>query len=83
MMAFKDSLLFGNYIGTGIAIEGHYLYASSNNAIFRYKLDDNYIPVSTNNPERIVIRYIDRGQHALNLLRWIKKIHLCQHWGPF
>ena len=28
---YEDSLLFGNYIGTGIAIKDHYLYASSNN----------------------------------------------------
>ncbi len=70
---YEDSLLFGNYIGTGIVIEGHYLYASSNNAIFRYKLDDNYIPVSPNNPERIVVGLVDRGQHASKSITLDKK----------
>ncbi len=61
---YEDSLLFGNYIGTGIALQGHYLYASSNNAIFRYKLDENYVPLAPTNPERIVFGLVDKGQHA-------------------
>src|SRR6516162_3874698 len=32
---------FGNYGGTGIAIKNGYLYASSNDEVFRYKLDAN------------------------------------------
>jgi glucose/arabinose dehydrogenase len=32
---------FGNYEGTGIAIKDNYLYASSNTAIFRYRLTAN------------------------------------------
>src|SRR5437762_11804481 len=30
---------FGNYIGTGVAIKNGYLYASSNEEVFRYKLN--------------------------------------------
>ena len=30
---------FANYIGTGMAIKNGYLYASSNSAVYRYKLD--------------------------------------------
>src|SRR5438132_11864639 len=31
---------FGNYSGTGICIKNGYLYASSNEEVFRYKLND-------------------------------------------
>lgn len=61
---YEDSLLFGNYIGTGIAIKGHSLYASSNQAIFRYQLDENFNPISPASPERIVYGLLDKGQHA-------------------
>ena len=33
---------FGDFGGTGISIKDGYLYASSNEEIFRYKLDDQY-----------------------------------------
>jgi glucose/arabinose dehydrogenase len=61
---YEDSLLFGNYIGTGICIKGNFLYASSNNAIFRYSLDAKYEPIQPEKPERIVYGLVDKGQHA-------------------
>ncbi len=61
---YEDSLLFGNYIGTGISIKGNFLYASSNNAIFRYSLDATYEPIQPEKPERIVYGLVDKGQHA-------------------
>ena len=35
----EDILGFGNYIGTGMAVKNGFLYASSNSAVYRYKLD--------------------------------------------
>jgi len=32
---------FGDYPGTGICIKKHYLYASSNEDVYRYQLDKN------------------------------------------
>ena len=54
---------FGNYGGTGMAIKNGYLYASSNTAIFRYKLDEKGEVVNKSKPETIVQGLIDRGQH--------------------
>lgn len=53
---------FGNYGGTGIAIKNGYLYASSNQEVFRYKLVNNEV-ADPDNPEKIVTGLIDRGEH--------------------
>lgn len=55
---------FGNYIGTGIAIKDNYLYASSNEDVFRYQLDENGKVTNPNNPQRIVKGLWDKRQHA-------------------
>lgn len=54
---------FGDYGGTGIALKGNYLYASSNSSVFRYPLDENSLPEKTNAPDTIVHGLIDRRQH--------------------
>lgn len=54
---------FGKYAGTGIYVKGNYLYASSNQEVFRYKLNDKHEPIPTAPPERIVTGLIDRRQH--------------------
>lgn len=58
-----DSLYFGNYIGTGIAIKNGYLYASSNSEVFRYKLTNSKEGVDTTNVEKIITGLVDNGQH--------------------
>ena len=58
-----DSLYFGNYIGTGIAIKNGYLYASSNSEVFRYKLTNSKEGVDTANVEKIITGLVDKGQH--------------------
>lgn len=54
---------FGSGGGTGIALRGEWLYHSSNNAIYRYKLAPGEL-VPAGNPERIVKDLPDRRQHA-------------------
>jgi len=54
---------FGNGGGTGIALRGEWLYHSSNNAIYRYKLAPGEL-VPAGSPERIVKDLPDRRQHA-------------------
>ena len=54
---------FGNYAGTGIYLTRDYLYASSNEAVFRYKLDKDQRVVQPDQPETIVQGLIDRRQH--------------------
>jgi glucose/arabinose dehydrogenase len=53
---------FSNYIGTGIAIKNGYLYTSSNEKVYRYKLKDNG-DVDTAG-EVIVTGLVNRRQHA-------------------
>jgi len=54
---------FGNYGGTGIAVKGNALFASSDNAIYKYNLDDNGNVTNATEPETIVSGLINRRQH--------------------
>jgi glucose/arabinose dehydrogenase len=54
---------FGNYIGTGIAIKGNFLYASSNKEVFKYALNDNGDIVDENAAATIITGLVDKGQH--------------------
>lgn len=54
---------FGNYGGTGIAIKNGYLYASSNEDVYRYKLDANNKVINPDKPEKIVSGLLDRHEH--------------------
>lgn len=54
---------FGDYDGTGIYIKDGYLYASSNEDIFRYKLDKNNEVINPGQPEKIVTGLINRREH--------------------
>ena len=54
---------FGNFAGTGIAIKNGYLYASSDEEVFRYKLDANDKVINPNQPEKIITGLISRHEH--------------------
>jgi glucose/arabinose dehydrogenase len=54
---------FGNFGGTGIAIKGGYLYASSDDEVFRYKLNDKNEVINPDQPEKIVGGLIKRRMH--------------------
>lgn len=54
---------FGNYAGTGITLKNGYLYASSDSAVFRYKLDDNDSVIDTARAERIITGLKAGKQH--------------------
>ena len=54
---------FGNYGGTGIYIKNDYLYASSNEDIYRYALDKEGRVMDTSKPKKIVTGLIDRNEH--------------------
>ncbi len=53
---------FGNYGGTGIAIKNGYLYASSDDNIYRYKIDNN--DVSASSEEMIVEGLVNKREHS-------------------
>ncbi|HYJ38478.1 MAG TPA: PQQ-dependent sugar dehydrogenase [Chitinophagaceae bacterium] len=54
---------FGNYVGTGVAFKNGYLYASSNNDVYRYKLNAKNEVIDSAKPERIITGLINRRQH--------------------
>jgi glucose/arabinose dehydrogenase len=55
---------FGPFAGTGIAIKGNYLFASSDSEVFRYTLDANGIVTNKDKPELIVRKLVNRRQHS-------------------
>lgn len=59
----EDITGFGNYGGTGIAIHNGYLYASSDEEVFRYRLNDKGAVENPYQPEKIVTGLINRRQH--------------------
>lgn len=61
---FDDTLKFGNYIGTGIAVKNNYLYASSNDQVFRYKLNAQGDVENMESPDLIVTGLVNKRQHA-------------------
>ncbi len=52
----------GNYRGTGIALKDGYLYASSDEEVYRYKLDDKGNVVD-GSEQKIITGLINRRQH--------------------
>jgi glucose/arabinose dehydrogenase len=54
---------FGDYAGTGMYIRDNYLYASSNEGVYRYQLDSEGKVIQLDKPETIVKGLIDRRQH--------------------
>ena len=58
-----DTKGFGTYRGTGIAIKGDYLYASSNDEVYRCKLDKNGEVTNPDAPERIIKGLVNGRQH--------------------
>lgn len=54
---------FGDYTGTGIAIKNGYLYASSDEEVFRYKLNAGNKVINPEKPEKIITGLLSRHQH--------------------
>jgi glucose/arabinose dehydrogenase len=54
---------FGDFTGTGIALSKDYLYAASDEEVFRYALDAKGNVTSADAPERIITGLINRRQH--------------------
>jgi glucose/arabinose dehydrogenase len=54
---------FGSFPGTGMAIRNGYLYASSDEEVFRFKLDANNNVVNPDKPEKIVTGLLSRHEH--------------------
>lgn len=55
---------FGDFAGTGIAIKNGYLYATTNQDVYRYKFNDKNEIIPSQKPEKIVTGLVDKRQHA-------------------
>jgi glucose/arabinose dehydrogenase len=53
---------FGDYPGTGIFIKDDYLYASSNDDVYRYRLNAKGEVINPNQPEKIVTGLVNRNR---------------------
>jgi len=60
---YDTAFAFGNFSGTGICIRNGYLYASSDEEVFRFKLDENDQVINPNQPEKIITGLISRHEH--------------------
>jgi glucose/arabinose dehydrogenase len=54
---------FGNYGGTGIYLKNGYLYATSNYAIYRYKVNDKNEVINPDQPETVVSGLVNHRMH--------------------
>jgi len=59
---------FANYGGTEVLIKDGYLYATSNNDVFRYKLNDQQEVINPAEPEKIITGLIGLRQHETKSL---------------
>jgi glucose/arabinose dehydrogenase len=55
---------FGEHAGTGIAIDGGFLYASSDDAIYRYALPEGEALLPEGGPETVVGGFPEQRSHA-------------------
>jgi glucose/arabinose dehydrogenase len=74
---------FGNYGGTGIAIHNGYLYASSDEEVFRYKLNDKGAVETPYQPEKIITGLINRHQHESKSITLDKKGNIYVNIGAY
>ena len=53
---------FGNFPGTGICIKNGFLYASSNDDVYRYKLNEKEEVINPDKPEKIVVGLVNHDR---------------------
>ena len=74
---------FGSFGGTGIAIKNGYLYASSDEEVFRFKLNANNEVIDPNKPEKIVTGLLSRGEHEAKAITLDNVGHLYVNIGAY
>ena len=74
---------FGSFGGTGIGIKNGYLYASSDEEVFRFKLNANNEVVDPNKPEKIVTGLLSRGEHEAKAITLDNAGHLYVNIGAY
>lgn len=76
-------MAFGNFAGTGVGLKNGYLYASSDDEVFRFKLNANDEVIDPDHPERIVTGLISRGEHEPKAITLDNAGHLYVNIGAY
>ncbi len=79
----EKQIAFGDYPGTGIVATRDYLFASSDEDVFRYALDAKGNVKDPESPERIVTGLINRRQHASKSITLDGNGHIYVNIGAF
>jgi glucose/arabinose dehydrogenase len=58
-----EEMDFGSFKGTGIKVKNGWLYASSDEEVYRFKLNNDGTVANPDRPEKIVTGLISRGEH--------------------
>lgn len=74
---------FGDFAGTGVSVKGNFLFASSDEEVFRYSLDANGMVTNAAKPERIITGLISRRQHASKSITLDNKGNIYVNIGAF
>ena len=74
---------FGNYPGTGITLKNGYLYASSDQEVFRYKLNDREEVIDPINPEKIITGLKAGKQHQTKSIVLDNEDHIYVNIGAY
>ncbi len=74
---------WGKYGGTGIYVKGNSLYASSNEAIFKYELNSKDEVVNPSNPVTVVSGLINRRQHESKSITFDKGNNVYVNIGAY
>lgn len=73
---------FGN-AGTGIALKNGYLYASTDEEVYRYKLNRNNEVIDPNKPELVVTGLLSRHEHEAKAITMDNAGHLYVNIGAY
>ncbi|HXO77722.1 MAG TPA: hypothetical protein VN824_20855, partial [Puia sp.] len=74
---------FGSFPGTGMAVSNGYLYASSDEEVFRFKLDGDYNVVNPDQPEKLVTGLLSRHEHEAKAIALDDKGDLFVNIGAY
>jgi len=74
---------FGNFPGTGMAISNGYLYATTDEDVYRFKLDGDNNVVNPDKPEKIVTGLLARHEHEAKTIALDDKGNLFVNIGAY
>jgi glucose/arabinose dehydrogenase len=78
-----EEIDFGTFKGTGIKVKDGYLYASSDEEVYRFKLNADGTVLNPALPEKIITGLISRGEHEAKAFTLDNKGNIYVNIGAF